>query len=491
MSSVLTSEGAAVPARAGVAKAAVVMFLAEALLLPTGIVTAAFLTRMLGPELYGLFSLASAVAVWASWMATAPFPVKAVVSVVARQDDWKASASLILRLHLVSGIVVALAIVLLAFPLAGWIGDQRLATYLLLFSAEVLLFAVARAHRNVLGGLGDYRVRALATALRWLARMVLILVLVGFGLSVTGAVIASTAAVALELLVYRWRLPLAPLKRTSLRTHDVVAGTWTLILHASVTRLLSRLDIVLLAILGGTVIESGWYGAAQNLAILPAMLAMSLSPILLGSLVRMAKLGADQDARELAWDTLRVGFALVAFCGIVAGCADEIVGLLYGPAFAPAAPLLAILFLAAIANLVLSISIDLLVARNGNHAAGVVSLVMLATGLVAYTILIPALGPIGAAAATALTCCAGAMLGAMWCGRRWGFGLPWATLVRAVLIGFALWLLGSILPSRGAASVLELVVLTALVPLAFLALGEVTRAELAARAPGWRSFFGR
>jgi len=35
------------------------VFLAEALLLPTGLLTTAFLTRRLGPEGYGLFLLAA------------------------------------------------------------------------------------------------------------------------------------------------------------------------------------------------------------------------------------------------------------------------------------------------------------------------------------------------------------------------------------------------------------------------------------------------
>ena len=35
-------------------------FLAEALIVPTGVLTAAFLTRRLGPETYGLYVLAAA-----------------------------------------------------------------------------------------------------------------------------------------------------------------------------------------------------------------------------------------------------------------------------------------------------------------------------------------------------------------------------------------------------------------------------------------------
>lgn len=40
------------------------IFLSEALVLPTGLLTAAFLTRRLGPEGYGLLTLASVLVAW-------------------------------------------------------------------------------------------------------------------------------------------------------------------------------------------------------------------------------------------------------------------------------------------------------------------------------------------------------------------------------------------------------------------------------------------
>ncbi len=49
------------------------VFLAEALILPTGLLSAAFLTRSLGPRDYGLFTLAATIVVWTEWVATSAF----------------------------------------------------------------------------------------------------------------------------------------------------------------------------------------------------------------------------------------------------------------------------------------------------------------------------------------------------------------------------------------------------------------------------------
>src|SRR5687768_3944835 len=49
------------------------VFLAEALILPTGILTAAFLTRRLGPDDYGLFTIVAIIVVWIQTSITAFF----------------------------------------------------------------------------------------------------------------------------------------------------------------------------------------------------------------------------------------------------------------------------------------------------------------------------------------------------------------------------------------------------------------------------------
>jgi O-antigen/teichoic acid export membrane protein len=71
-------------------------FAAELLLLPTGLVTAAVLTRVLGPEGYGLFSLAATFIGWMAWTTTALL-ARAAVKLVSEAEDWTPVASSVLR----------------------------------------------------------------------------------------------------------------------------------------------------------------------------------------------------------------------------------------------------------------------------------------------------------------------------------------------------------------------------------------------------------
>ena len=55
------------------ARGALGVFLAEALILPSGFVTAMYLTRRLGPANYGLFSVAASAAASVAWTASSLF----------------------------------------------------------------------------------------------------------------------------------------------------------------------------------------------------------------------------------------------------------------------------------------------------------------------------------------------------------------------------------------------------------------------------------
>ena len=63
------------------------VFLADALIIPSGILTAAYLGRRLGPEGYGIFTVAAALVAWVEWSLTGLF-ARASIKVVADARDW-------------------------------------------------------------------------------------------------------------------------------------------------------------------------------------------------------------------------------------------------------------------------------------------------------------------------------------------------------------------------------------------------------------------
>src|SRR5256885_7632702 len=109
------------------------VFLGEALLLPTGLLTTAFLTRKFAPEGYGLFTVAAVLVAWIEWSISSIF-ARATFKLIGEADDWRPIGAALTRLHLVLGGAMALGLWLRAGAVAGVLKAPALGNYLRLFS---------------------------------------------------------------------------------------------------------------------------------------------------------------------------------------------------------------------------------------------------------------------------------------------------------------------------------------------------------------------
>src|SRR5262245_12459863 len=75
------------------------VFLAEALMLPTGLLTVAVLTRRLGPHDYGLFVLAATLVIGIETTISSLFS-RATVKFIGAAEDWRGVGATVLRLAL-------------------------------------------------------------------------------------------------------------------------------------------------------------------------------------------------------------------------------------------------------------------------------------------------------------------------------------------------------------------------------------------------------
>jgi O-antigen/teichoic acid export membrane protein len=180
------------------AKGTTRIFLAKALILPTGFVTAIFLARELGPLYYGLFALASRLMFWIEWSSTS-FLSGTTIKFIGEAKDWRPVGATVVRLHLVIGFGIMALLWVLSTPLAGLLNEPAIASYLRLFSIEIPLYSLACANLNILIGMGRFSEHARITAVKFFAKMALIILLVEMGLSIEGAIMGSIGASILEL----------------------------------------------------------------------------------------------------------------------------------------------------------------------------------------------------------------------------------------------------------------------------------------------------
>jgi O-antigen/teichoic acid export membrane protein len=451
--------------------------MADMLILPTGLLTTVYLTRRLGPESYGLFTLTATVVAWTAWTVSSLFS-RTTVKFVAEAQDWRPVSAALLRLCVLTSVGVMLLLVLVAGPLATLFHEPRLAGYLRLFSLEIPLFVLAQAHRNILVGIGGLRERALTSAGRWISRLVLIVLLVQAGLSVTGAIVGSIVASVVELLIARRYVRPSLWGPVSLSLRSPWAYGAPLLLAALSLRLLDILDLVFLKALGASAAQAGIYGAAQSLSLVPRIFALSFSPILLSTLTQLARRGDKEAMRKMGRDAMRLVLGLFPFAALAAGAAPEIVRFIFGQPFLPAAPLLALLIFGSIPLLMISVATAILIAvdKPGETLAVAGPLVPLAA--VGCFLLIPALGPQGAALATLLTAIAGAFASILAVRRVADIHPSVATLLRSVLLSALAYIAAAAWPADGMLILAKLPALSLLICVGYLALGEFSAGEI-------------
>jgi O-antigen/teichoic acid export membrane protein len=449
---------------------------ADLLIVPTGLLIAAFLTRKLGPAGFGEFALAVTLVTAIEWAIVSMFS-RAALKLTAEADDWHPVGAAIVRAHLIAGGIAALLTLSVAVPLSRWLGSPGMLAPLLILALDIPIFSLAAAHRNILAGLGQYRERALGTSARWIARLILVLILVGLGFSVAGAAAANVGASLIELVVARLYI------RPSMRHREPVAMQQLLVLAGPLfvfslcLRAFDKMDLFALRALGGSLADAGTYSAAQSLAIAPGILAGAIATVLVTTLSRRLQEGDTEGARRIARGALRLAMLLIPFVAVAAGAARGLMTVIFGDAFIGGATPLGFLMLSAVAIvLLLMISSILLVEGRAAWMLGLVG-PMLPLAIVGYLVAIPRYGAVGASAVTAAVAMTAAGAGLVVVKRVSGVDIPVPSLLRATVVGIVAFAVASSFSAQRLMLIIELAMLCVAVAACLAVLGEFTGEE--------------
>lgn len=447
--------------------------LAEALMLPTGFLTVVFLTRQLGPEGYGLFALAATLITWIEWGINSIFS-QTTVKFVGEATAWQPVATTVVRTQLMVSTAAGVLLALLAPAIASLLREPTLTYLLWLFALEIPLFNLSMAHQNILTGLGDFAARAVITASRWMARLLLIVGLVELGLSISGAVLGSVAASLISLMVCRYYIRPSAWKGSDFPAQQLVGYAVPLFLAALALRLYTSIDLIALKALGGSAEQAGVYAVAQNLALLGGIMSPAMVPVLLAKLSQLLKQERIEQVKALSQIAMRVVLLHLPFAGVVMGCASELVPLLFGEAYRAAGPLFALLFLAAIAAVMSGVTSAILVASERPLWTLFLAAPMPVVVLVGHWFLIPLFGPLGAALSTLLVAGLSALGSIAAVYVRWQILPAGMTLVRSSVIFAIMLALASAWAMPGLWLLLKLTVLGLLTLAMIWCSGEVS-----------------
>lgn len=453
------------------------VFLAEAILVPTGLLITAFLTRRLGPSDYGLFALAASLVAWVEWALASAF-ARAAIRFVGSAVDWRPVGTTVVRLYLVASIGAMVLFWILASPVAALLGESQLAGYLCLFALDIPIYGLAQAHRQILVGTERFRERAFVTGGRWIIRLFLVVILVELGLSVQGAILGSIGASLVELAIARFYVRPTLRHRTVLPVQQLWGYAAPLLLWSLSMRLYDRLDLLMLKWLGASAADAGIYGAAQTVSLSLGLFAVAFAPLLLSTISRTIRDGSLDEARTIARNSMRVVIALTPLAAIMAGAAPEIALIAFGPEFLAAAPLIGPLAVGALALIMMYVATSILTAAGRPRWAFFFVGPLVPLALLGHMLLIPRFGAFGAALVTALFASLSAIAQLVAINRVWRVVPPASTVWRSALLCGVAYAVATVWPTPGFLLFLKLPVLAFVILAAFVLLGEFSSSEL-------------
>lgn len=453
------------------------VFLAEILIFPTGLVTAGILTRRLGPDGYGLLTLVAVLVSWIEWTITSIF-ARTTIKFVSDAEDWKPVGMAIAQMHLVIGAMATAVLWLFARPIADLMDVPDFVPYLRLFALDIPIFCLAYAHRQLLVGRGLYSQRAIASAGRWISRLALIALLVEYaGWSVQGAILGSLGASLVELAIARWYVRPGLVGSSGFPAQRLFGYAIPLFIFATSLRLFDKLDLFMLKILGGTVEQAGVYGAAQNLAGVPGIFALSFSPLLLSTLNRTLRSGEFEQAQKIGRNAVRLTVGLMPFAALAAAASTPIVSVIYGRAFEAAGPILAVLIFSTMLLLIVSVVTAVLTAAGKPNLTALLVAPMLPLSAVGYGFFVPRYGPMGACWVNLGVSMAGAIASLILLRQFWQITPPLSTAFRSIIAGLIIYAVGVRWVTPDPSFLFKLLALSPLVPLILALLGELNKQE--------------
>jgi O-antigen/teichoic acid export membrane protein/SAM-dependent methyltransferase len=463
---------------------------AEALVVPTGILAAALITRTLGASGYGLFTLALAI-VLAIENVLGSFFGRATIKMVSEASDPRPVAAAASRLYVALGLAGMLVLWLVAEPLARLFDAPRFAVLLRIAALDLPATALSRSLRDTLVGLGRFEQRARGAAVRWSSRLLLIALAVYAGLGVEGALAACVGASLLEALASRTGLGLLTASTAGFPLSRLLAYSLPLLVHGLGISLFARLDLFALKALGFDAAMVGLYAAAGNAAGTFQFAAVVLSPLLLSTLSRRLADGRLREARALVRDAVRFALLAIPFAAIAAGAAPELLRLVYGAGFESAAPVMRLLMVAAAAHVVAGIALGAVVAAGHPWRIAALGVLTPLAALAGHLLAIPAFGPLGAAAVTTTVAVAAAAGAVVLLAAAWKVLPPATTAIRAVLVAAPLLAVALWWRPGPLGTLVEVAVLGGAAILLLVVAGELDGIELHRVATGVRRLLRR
>jgi O-antigen/teichoic acid export membrane protein len=447
----------------------------------SGYVVSVILARGLGPGLYGYYGILVSLITRVELITSAGIP-GAIAKLIPEHREDATPVEATARALLLGIGFVAFALCWLAAPLVERSFNVPNATHLFRIAAlDVPATALYVSYTGILGGHRRFGHLAVAQMVYAASKVLGVLILLKLGMTVGGVLLTNALATMVACAFLLLKFPpsgLRPRPELLRRIGAVAVPMGTYLIAAQV---LSNMDLWALQVMWrGSEDVVGRYVAALNISRTLTIIPTVQSGVLFASLAWALAANDIAGVRRHIQEATR--FALIAAAGalvMLAPDASVIMGTIFSSAYAPGGRFLEFQLVAfGVYGLLDAYAHTLVVSGRQWLAAGIL-LCLLPAAWLSNILLIPRVGPVGAAMSLALGLGAGVVIMGAVTWRRFGALVRLPTLLRVVLAAGAALLVSDMLtPVRGG-WVVPKIGLVGLVYLAVLVLSrELTAADL-------------
>ncbi len=375
------------------------LLIARAVFMVFGYIASVVLARELGPADFGIYGVLLATLVWLEIVSYAGVP-SATGRLIPEHQGEAAQVERSARFVLLVSSLALFTIAWFAAPLVGRLFHLPDGTWL--FRLAILDIPVAAAYQGYAGtlmGLRKFGPLSMSQAILGAAKLTGVLALLVIGISVSHALVVNVLATTTALLYLVVRYPprgFRPARRFVRRivSLGVPMGAFVISLQVLVS-----LDVWFLGSLWhGAEAAVGQYLAALKIAQTLIVIPIVQSGVLLAS-VAWALAAKDQlGARRHVLEASRFSLILsAAACVVVGGNASPLMDLLYSSAYAGGGRFLVVQLLAFSFFALMDAYAHALMAAGRQRATALVLVAFIPIVAVSNLLLIPRLGPMGAA----------------------------------------------------------------------------------------------
>lgn len=450
--------------------------LARVCVLASGYVVMAILTRELGPTDYGIYGVIISQILWLEMLTHAGVP-GAIAKLMAegRHDHGEIEGSAWALLLGVS--MVVLAVCWLLAPLVA--SAMRIPDGAMLFRIALIdlpFMAIFTSYNGTLSGRRQFGVLAAAHLIYGMTKLAGVVALIGLGFSVERVLIVFvlSTCVACAVLVKRYR-PYGFQPRARVMA-EIAVLTAPMAFYLISNQVLLNLDLWSLKGFwegGGEVV--GQYVASMNLAKILMVIPGAQAGVLFTSVAWAVGSRDTARVRHHIQDATRFAVIIAAGAWVILGLdASEVLSVLFSSAYVDGQRFLPFLLAGFGLFALLDVFANSLMAAGHRwFVAGVLAATVPLVWLSNY-LLIPRLGPIGAATSMLLGMIIGAGLTGAMAYRRFGSLVSFSTLVRVLVATAVVGLVSVAIQVQGPLVLVKLALLGGLYLFVLHLLGEIT-----------------